>query len=337
MPSLDKQQEKMLEDWNKTRLDAAALKLLDASETSLLNLHRGAKLPRCDWSLDYEDGIWLPLPHLHKGLKLARLAALHARHEFEQDRFQEGVEDLADVLVLARRLDVDPFLISGLVRYRIESIAIEALAAHLPRFDAAAFKTLSARLDKFPVGVTVRDKLLAEKKIMIESIIKTLQEAEKKPGGSWRKAFKMIIEMGEGQDTTPSIESLDQAVKLLEDLAPVYDQLAKLVALPKEEYDAQYPEFIKKATAANPLAGTFLPVVDKLSVAGERRNQAQMLLLKAALAVAQGGPNKVKDFKDPFGKGPFEYRAFDNGFELKSKLLYRDQPVTLTVGQGKKE
>ena len=27
-------------------------------------LHRGAKLPRCDWSLDYEDGVSLRLPHL---------------------------------------------------------------------------------------------------------------------------------------------------------------------------------------------------------------------------------------------------------------------------------
>jgi len=30
---------------------------------------------------------------------------------------------------------------------------------------------------------------------------------------------------------------------------------------------------------------------------------------------------KLKDSKDPFGDGPFEYRALDKGFELKSKLL----------------
>jgi hypothetical protein len=54
------------------------------------------------------------------------------------------------------------------------------------------------------------------------------------------------------------------------------------------------------------------------------------------MAVVQGGPDRLKDFKDPFGDGPFEYRALDRGFELKSKLLFRDQPVTLTVGTGKK-
>jgi hypothetical protein len=61
-----------------------------------------------------------------------------------------------------------------------------------------------------------------------------------------------------------------------------------------------------------------------------------MVLFQAALAVVQGGPDKLKDIKDPFGDGPFEYRTLDKGFELKSKLLYQDKPVTLTVGQGKK-
>ena len=61
-----------------------------------------------------------------------------------------------------------------------------------------------------------------------------------------------------------------------------------------------------------------------------------MALLKAAIAVVQDGPNKLKDMKDPFGNGRFEYRPLEKGFELKSKLLFSGQPVTLTVGQGKK-
>ena len=48
-------------------------------------------------------------------------------------------------------------------------------------------------------------------------------------------------------------------------------------------------------------------------------------------------PDKLKDIKDPFANGPFEYRPLAKGFELKSKLLFRDQPVTLTVGQTKQE
>ena len=61
-----------------------------------------------------------------------------------------------------------------------------------------------------------------------------------------------------------------------------------------------------------------------------------MELLKAAIAVVRGGPEKLEAIKDPFGTGPFEYRPLDKGFELKSKLLFHDQPVSLTVGQGMK-
>ena len=50
-----------------------------------------------------------------------------------------------------------------------------------------------------------------------------------------------------------------------------------------------------------------------------------------------GGPETLRDIPDPFGAAPFEYRALDRGFELKSKLLYEGQPVTLTVGVRKRE
>jgi hypothetical protein len=48
-------------------------------------------------------------------------------------------------------------------------------------------------------------------------------------------------------------------------------------------------------------------------------------------------PGIAEEIQDPFGDGPFEYRALDKGFELKSKLLHHEKPVTLTVGQGRKE
>ena len=57
-------------------------------------------------------------------------------------------------------------------------------------------------------------------------------------------------------------------------------------------------------------------------------------LFRAALAVANGGPDKLKEaqYRDPFGTGPFEYRARPQGFELVAKLTVRGEPVKLTVG-----
>ena len=104
---------------------------------------------------------------------------------------------------------------------------------------------------------------------------------------------------------------------------------------PREGFDKQYPELLSRAKAASPVGGLLLPSLDRM-VEVRRRAQAQRLLLKAAMAVVQGGQKKLKDVKDPFGDGPFEYRDLGKGFELKSKLIFRGQPVTLTAGQGKK-
>jgi hypothetical protein len=59
-------------------------------------------------------------------------------------------------------------------------------------------------------------------------------------------------------------------------------------------------------------------------------------MLLAAVAVAHDGPEKLKEIRDPFGEGPFEYRKLESGFELKSKLKFDGEPVTLTVGARKR-
>ena len=336
LPAIDKDQEKVLENWDKIPIDAAVLKLLNTSRSSLTYLRRGAKLQHCDWSLDYDDGIGLLMPQLAKARVLARLAGLQARHDFEKGRIQDGVENLTAMLTLARHLGSDPFLISSAVRCGIESMAIETLAIELPRLDPATLRNLSARLDKLPPGATLEQGLLWEKKYALESVDKILHQLEKENKGDLQASLKMILNVEGNLDSIKGIPTFENAFQLLHDLGPLYEQQAKLVSLPPVEFDKQYPEFIKRASAANAMAGALLPVIDKL-IGHNRRNEAQMALLRAATAIVQGGPDKLKDFKDPFGQGPFEYRALTQGFELKSKLLYRDQPVTLVVGQRKKE
>jgi hypothetical protein len=57
-------------------------------------------------------------------------------------------------------------------------------------------------------------------------------------------------------------------------------------------------------------------------------------LLSAALTVRQEGPDALKNQADPVLGGPFDYVPFDGGFELRSKLIGRDdKPVTLTAGR----
>jgi hypothetical protein len=60
--------------------------------------------------------------------------------------------------------------------------------------------------------------------------------------------------------------------------------------------------------------------------------QARREMLRAALAVVQGGPDRVKDFRDPAGEGPFEFKPLGQGFELRSKAVVQDKPVAVTFG-----
>src|SRR5947208_3375802 len=128
MPTLAKDQEKMLHDGEKVPLDAAALKLIDQGRMSLQYLHRGAKSPYCDWALDYEDGISLLVPHAPKARMLGSLAALRARHEFAQGHAQAGWADVMAMLHLARHFESDPLMIDQLVGFAIERMAIESAA-----------------------------------------------------------------------------------------------------------------------------------------------------------------------------------------------------------------
>jgi hypothetical protein len=340
LPALDKGQEKLLEEWNKAPFDANARKLLDAYKMGRVLFHRGAKTPRCDWGEDYEDGIRLLLPHLPKSVTLARLAALNARHEFTQGHWEAGAEDVAALMGLAGHLSADRIMISNLVGPRVEAMAIEAAAPYLPELKRALPEAAFAGLESSRVGATIPEMILMEKQMGPIWLIGELKTAERRKAGSWQDVWKEVFAAPEEEAPNPNrdaargVKTFDQAIKALEDILPWYDKLARLAALPRPEFDAQYPEAIEKAKGASPVGGLLLPALDKF-LEVHRRNQARSTLFKAAIAVVRSGPGALQGIKDPAGDGPIEYRALDRGFELKSKLIFRGNPVTLTAGQGK--
>jgi hypothetical protein len=338
LPSLDKEQEKLLEQWQRIPLDAAARKLIDKSQMSRVYLHRGAMLKNCDWGLDYEDGIRLLVPHVIKARTLARLTALHARQEFEQKHWKAGAEDVTDILRLARHVETDPLMIIQLVGYNIERQAIEAAAPYPPELKPFSAEMIPA-VDALPPGPTLKQMLLIEARTGGLWFLEELKRAEQRKPGGWQEVWNEVLSVPEegnrqARDLVNSAKTYEEAIKAMEKVLPLYDQLTKLSERPWREFDAQYPEFAKQAKAADPLAGFILPNMPKF-LPMYRRAQAQMAQFRAALAIIQGGPDKLKDIQDPFGDGPFQYKALDKGFELASRLKVQGKPVTLVVGQGK--
>jgi hypothetical protein len=337
LPSLDDHQEKLLSDWNKVPFDATALSLIDRSRNSREYLHQAARIEGCDWSLDYSQGIRLLMPHLVKSRTLAALVALHARHEFEEGHWQAGAEDVSDLLRFARHLELEPMMIQQLVAYNIERTAIDAAAPYLPKLRMILSPEVSDLFDTPPATPTLASLVMQEKQISAIWLIHELQRAEVRKPGSWVDVWKELFgeTAGSEQNYVEPTKTLDESIKLLQELLPAFDELAQMASLPWKKFDEQYAAFAKKWSAANRFFGAIIPALDKFAKS-QRRRTAQMELFKTAIAITEEGPDKVKVSKDPFGDGPFEYSKTDLGFELKSKLLVQDKLYSLTVGQKKK-
>jgi hypothetical protein len=338
--NFDKEQEKILETWSKAPLDAAADKLLDNSSVMLRQMHRGAQLNDCNWGLDFEDGPGMILPHLGKARTLTRVAALSARREFARKNSGAAIDVALDAFTMARHCNTDFTLISTLVRYADEITIFEALAPHLPSLDAKQLERLAAALDAPLGGYTISDSIVAEKRYMAEWLIRKLKEAEANKSGTYREVLESLIGPAESKEVAAAnerlmktVDSFAKAIKLTEDLLPMYDELARLYSLPAKEFDVKYPPFDKEAKGGNAMAALLLPAINNVAAA-QRRNQTQRALFRAAIDIVHGGSEKAKATKDPFGDGPFYYRAFEGGFELKSKFQFKGNPVTLTVGQA---
>jgi hypothetical protein len=177
MPKLDADQEKMLEQWNTIPLDAGAQKLVESSHSSLMYLHRGARLKRCDWGLDYNDGISLALPHLAKSRDLARLAALRARQEFERGNKKGARADATAMTALARHVGRDPILVSLLVSFVIESATVDLVAPYVPEIKAPHSQVVQL-FGELPEAATVHQAVFSEKKFFSEWIVNKLTEEE---------------------------------------------------------------------------------------------------------------------------------------------------------------
>jgi hypothetical protein len=114
-----------------------------------------------------------------------------------------------------------------------------------------------------------------------------------------------------------------------------YKALAEMGSLALPEFDRKAKVLQEKMNTDCPFVGRFLfgPLPSLRYFDAE--SEARAAMLKAAIAVVLDGPDRLKEFKDPFGDGPFEYSKVGSGFELKSKFIFPGQnepkPVTLTV------
>jgi hypothetical protein len=315
--------------------DAAAEKLADSARDALLYLRRGAAIGPVDWGLHREDGPNLLLPHLAKGRDLARLAGLRARLDFARgDGRRAAIDGVGDTIVLARHLSADlTAMISYLVQLSCERIAIEAAAPHLAGLDAASLDQLDRRIAALPPGGSLEACLRVERESFFDWAVVRLREM--KDDQPWKETvLRPLTASPEEQDKIIAAcgGTREGVLKNLEALRPSYDEVARLLPLPQQQFHAKVAE-LEKRMQSNPIAQAVMPAFSKMydrDAAGRTR----MTMLRAAVAVARGRQDRVRDFKDTNG-APLEYREAAGGFELRSTVVDDDKPLTISFG-GKK-
>ena len=157
MPEADPVGDRFTGDWENVPLDQAAVAFIAKHETSLGFLREGARLPRCAWGLNYDKDPGMLMPHLSKGRQLARIACLNARRAFAGGDQERAVEDVITILTFARHAGSDGMLVSKLVGYAVETMAIELAADNVWRLSEAMLKKLTTGLKALPPEVGLRE------------------------------------------------------------------------------------------------------------------------------------------------------------------------------------
>jgi hypothetical protein len=348
LPTLDAAQQKIVGDWQTTPLNADSRKAIQSADASLRYLHYGAAMPRCNWGSPMEEGFSLLLPHLSKGRQLARLALLRARDRFENSDPTGAVDDVADAFTLGRHLaGEEGVLIATLVRYSVEDWAIEAAAPHLSGLKPEVLDRLAGRLDRLPPGPSLGDYARVEQAFGQRWLIGHIRDEAAK--GKWEAFVISSFDIPAEGGVPPAYDgrslirasggTAEGVIAQLEKLDVFYDGVAALLDLPPDQFRPKYAELTAKVKD-NPFASLLLPNFEAVYNKAARY-RTRVALFRAAVAIARGGPDKAKDFPDPFGEGaPFAYRQLPGGFELRSKLTQspgpdrQPEPVTLTVGAG---
>ena len=342
MPKLDEQQQKLLGAAPTADApDPAAAKLADEAKDALLYLRRGAAIGPCDWGLHPEDGPNLLLPHLAKGRDLARLACVGARRDLAGGDKARGVDAAADAIVLGRHLSTDlTAIVSYLVQLAVERNAIETLAPHLAGLDAASLDQLDRRLAALPPGGSLEACMRVEREAFLDWAIGHLRQMNDQDPWQERVLGPFAADpSGQGKAQVDAAVAAaggtrQGVLKQFEALRAYYEQVPPIARLPREQFRAKLAD-LEKRSEDNPFAKLVLPTMGKVydrDAAGRTR----FTMLKAAIAVARGGPDRAKEFKDAAG-APLEYHAADDGFELRSGVIDQDKPVTLKVGGRESE
>jgi hypothetical protein len=335
-------QDKLIAECLTMPLDAHAKEIANKGAYALRMVQRGAARPRCDWASDFDCGIEVSYTHADGAQLLSSIACLRARLRFQEGKNADAIEDIVAAMTLARHISRDGTLDSLRASHAIERRMGEALAMNLPKLDAKTIQDVSKRLHSLPPSGSVATATVRMEEALLNWIVGEVKEAKDQesllaflsqlcgwksepPEKNREKARAFLAECG---------GTAEGVLRYTEEMRQGSARIAKKLDLPSDQAAKEF-EREEKTLASNPVFKLFAPVLQNVL---HRQMQANVRrgLLSAALDVQLNGRDVLKNHPDPVGGGPFDYAAFEGGFELRSKGKSDNEPVVLTVGQRTK-
>ncbi len=334
MPEANEEHDKILKGWDSADLGEAAEQLIRRGANSLALWRRGASIDRCDWGSALEEGPAALLPHLGKARQMARLACLRARQRFESGQHREAWQDVRTTLVAARHVGSEQLLISVLVQFAMERMAIEAVAPHLLAIPKDQLPKMLSDLQSLPPRGTILQGIEGEEKWMLGWLRREFVEAGCRDDAERTKFMETLV--GDDPKAKQAAEALlkqpEDLKRLLDEVDAYYDEMVLLLDLPMAEQEVAWSELEDRIQGdSNALAQLLLPAIGKAAQA-EHVAVARAAMLRAAIDMVHGGPARLRNYPDPFGDKPLQRKDLADGFELRSAALHRDEPATLLIG-----
>ena len=311
----------------------------------------------CDWGIDFSDGPNIMLPQLARAKAVCQAAQLRAVWDLQHGRQEDARDDLSTSFVLGRNAASDGLLISALVQFAIEALDYGTIANHFGEFSPETLKQLADGFDAAPARHTMAACIPTEISAFYDWQLRKIQELQKAHPNDDAKVMAGFHNCGvvTAMDfvgytnfwprlVAASGGTSEGIVRLLREEEPLFPRVARIMALPTPEYEAQAKQFLADIhESQNPFIGVFNLYFAGFVLGGgpkiqlrerEFRTQAQLAMVHAAVEFKLHGESGLKSVMDPFGNGPFGFRRFvfkgaDRGFQLKSAYAGTDAPFVM--------
>lgn len=299
------------------------------------------KVP-CDWGIDFSAGPNTMLPQLGRAKAVAQAAQVRAVWDLQHHRQTDACDDLLSALVLARNVSRDSALIGVLVQFANEAIIYSTIAQNFGQFPLQTLRQLADGINAAPAPGTVVDCIPTQKRCTFDWELNRLLELQKAyPDDDAKVMARFHVTVANAYGNTnfwarivaASRGTSEGVIKLLREGKLILPRVAKLLALPRPEYEIQAKQFFADChNSQNPFISESVPGWETRP--REFRAQAQRAMVQAAVEYKLHGEAGLKTVKDPFGDGPFAFRRFvfkgvDRGFELKSAYAGANAPFLL--------